>query len=78
MAMALMKEQQEMTAAGARLQMMVFSDACHAFTDPNAAASAMGRGGIAYDAIADHVSWAGTVALLEATIRRRGSGSGPQ
>jgi dienelactone hydrolase len=69
--------QQEMTAAGARFQLTVFSDACHAFTDPNAAASAMGRVGIAYDPIADRVSWAGTVALLEATIRRRGSGSSP-
>jgi hypothetical protein len=46
---------------------MVFSDACHAFTDPNAAA--MGREGIAYDAIADRVSWAGTLALLEAALR---------
>jgi dienelactone hydrolase len=70
--------QKEMTAAGARFQMTVFSDACHAFTDPNAAASAMGREGIAYDPIADHVSWAGTVALLDATIRRRASSPGPQ
>ena len=59
--------QQELAAAGARFQVMVFSDACHAFTDPNAAA--MGREGIAYDAIADRVSWAGTLALLEATLR---------
>jgi dienelactone hydrolase len=70
--------QQEMTAAGARLQTMVFSDACHAFTDPNAGAIAIGRNGIAYDPIADHVSWAGTVALLKATIGRRAGGTGPQ
>jgi dienelactone hydrolase len=69
--------QQEMAAAGARFQITVFSDACHAFTDPNAAAMAIGRAGIAYDRIADQVSWAGTVALLEATLRRRASGAGP-
>lgn len=67
--------QQELAAAGARFQVMVFNEACHAFTDPNAAA--MGRAGIAYDPIADHVSWAGTVALLEATIRSRANGPGP-
>jgi predicted methyltransferase len=58
--------QQEMTAAGARFQTTVFSEAAHALTDPNAAA--MGRPGIAYDPIADSVSWAGASALLEATI----------
>jgi dienelactone hydrolase len=57
---------QELTAANARFQLTVFDDACHAFTDPGA--NAMGRAGIAYDAIADRVSWAGTVALLEATL----------
>jgi dienelactone hydrolase len=67
--------QEEMTAAGAHLQIMVFSDAYHAFTDPNA--DAMGRAGIAYDPIADRVSWAGTIALLEATICRRGNDPGP-
>jgi dienelactone hydrolase len=67
--------QEEMAAAGARFQIMVFSEACHAFTDPNA--SAMGRDGIAYDPIADRVSWAGTIALLEATIGRRPNGPGP-
>jgi dienelactone hydrolase len=69
--------QQEMAAAGAHFQITVFSDACHAFTDPNAAALAIGRAGIAYDPIADQVSWAGAVALLEATLRRRASGAGP-
>jgi dienelactone hydrolase len=67
--------QQELTAAGARFQVMVFSEACHAFTDPNA--NAMGREGIAYDAIADHVSWAGAIALLEATISSRASRPSP-
>ncbi len=68
--------QQEMTAAGARFQITVFSDAAHSFTDPNA--GAMGREGIAYNRIADQVSWAGTVALLEATLRRHASGASPQ
>ena len=66
--------QQEMTAAGAHFQITVFSDACHAFTDPNASAVAKGREGIAYDPVADRVSWAGTVALLDQTIGHRGGG----
>jgi len=57
---------QELTSAGARHQITVFSEAYHAFTDPQA--DSMGRPGIAYDALADRVSWAGTLALLEATI----------
>ena len=61
--------QQELAAAGAHFQITVFNEACHSFTDPNA--NAMGRQGIAYDPIADRVSWAGTIALLEATIGRR-------
>lgn len=53
----------ELTAAGARHQITVFSGAQHAFTDPEA--GKMGREGIAYDPLADRVSWAGTLALLE-------------
>lgn len=53
----------ELSAAGARHQITVFSDAEHAFTDPEA--GKMGREGIAYDPLADRVSWAGTLALLE-------------
>ncbi len=60
--------QQELTAAGAHFQIMVFNDAFHAFTDPHA--GDMGRAGIAYDPIADHVSWAGTLALLKATLTK--------
>jgi dienelactone hydrolase len=56
----------ELTAAGAHFQIMEFSDAYHAFTDPNA--GEMGRPGIAYDPLAARVSWAGTLALLEATV----------
>jgi hypothetical protein len=53
----------------------VFNEACHAFTDPNA--GAMGREGVAYDAIADRVSWAGAIALLEVTLSRRANSRGP-
>jgi dienelactone hydrolase len=53
----------EMTAAEARWQVTLFGDAAHSFTDPEA--SAMNRPGIAYDALADRISWAGTVSLLQ-------------
>lgn len=53
----------ELDAAGAKHQVTVFNDVEHSFTDPDA--GKMGRPGIAYDALADRVSWAGTVALLE-------------
>jgi dienelactone hydrolase len=53
---------QEMIAAQARWQLTVFGDAEHSFTDPDA--DAMQRPGIAYNALADHTSWAGTLALL--------------
>ena len=56
----------ELTDAGVRYNVSVFGAAAHSFTDPNAAS--MGMPGIEYDAIADKVSWAGTLALLEATI----------
>jgi dienelactone hydrolase len=52
----------ELSAAGAAHQIMVFSDAAHAFTDPDAAA--LGLPGVEYHALADRVSWAGTLALL--------------
>lgn len=53
----------ELTAADARHQITVFSGVEHSFTDPEA--GKMGRPGIAYDLMADRVSWAGTLALLE-------------
>ena len=59
---------QELTNAGARYTITTFGAAAHSFTDPDAAA--MGMPGIAYNAIADRLSWAGTEALLEATLRR--------
>jgi dienelactone hydrolase len=57
---------QELSAAGARWQLTEFGSASHAFTEPKAAA--YGRPGIAYDAVADRMSWAGALALLDATI----------
>lgn len=56
----------ELIAAGAKYQITEFGEAGHAFTDPNAAVAA--RPGIAYHALSDAISWAGTVALLNATI----------
>lgn len=53
----------ELQAAGARHQVTVFGGVEHSFTDPDAAL--LKRPGIAYDALADRVSWAGTLALLE-------------
>lgn len=58
---------QELTAANARFQITEFSGVAHSFTDPDAAA--MGQEGIRYDAIADRVSWGGTMALLDAALR---------
>lgn len=57
---------QELRAAGARYQITLFGEAEHSFTDPDAARS--GRPGIAYHALSDALSWAGTLALLRATI----------
>lgn len=53
----------ELDAAGARHQITVFSEVEHSFTDPDA--GRMGRPGIAYDPLADRVSWAGTIAALD-------------
>jgi dienelactone hydrolase len=54
---------EELSAAGARYHVAEFSKVAHSFTDPDAAA--LGMPGIAYDAVADRVSWVGTLALLE-------------
>lgn len=53
----------EMGDAGVAHQVTIFSEAQHAFTDPDAASHA--REGIAYDALSEEISWAGTVALLK-------------
>ncbi len=52
----------EMIAAEASWQIAEFGKVAHGFTDPD---SEGGMPGIAYDAIADKTSWAGTLALLE-------------
>ncbi|WP_330255261.1 dienelactone hydrolase family protein [Nocardia sp. NBC_00565] len=57
---------QEMRKAGAPCDLTVFSTAGHGFTDPDA--GSMGRPGIAYDRVADHVSWSGTLALLDTVL----------
>lgn len=57
---------QELSNADAQFQITVFNDAYHAFTDPRV--NSMDRPGIAYNKIADRVSWAGTLALLETTL----------
>jgi dienelactone hydrolase len=57
----------ELTEAGASHHITVFAEAQHSFTDVSA--SKHGRPGIAYDAIAHRVSWAGTLALLETVLQ---------
>lgn len=58
----------ELAEAGARYQITVFGEAAHSFTDPDAAS--MGMEGIRYDAMADRMSWAGTLTLLEEVLGR--------
>lgn len=56
----------ELAAAGAKHSVTTFGEAAHGFTDPYIDETR--REGIAYHAIADKLSWAGTVALLEAVL----------
>ena len=56
---------QELIAAEAHWQIAVFGDAAHGFTDVNAEG---GMPGIEYNAMADKMSWAGTVALLQQVL----------
>ncbi|MCB2072219.1 MAG: dienelactone hydrolase family protein [Novosphingobium sp.] len=57
----------ELSAAGARYQIMEFAGVAHGFSDPSM--DDFGREGIRYDAVADRVSLAGTLALLDAVLR---------
>lgn len=57
----------EMATADASSQITVFANAAHGFTDRDAAA--LGRPGVAYDALADRVSWAGTLAMLDSVLQ---------
>jgi len=56
----------EMAGADVHHTITTFGEAQHGFTDP--AADRMGREGIAYHALADRLSWAGTVELLAAVF----------
>lgn len=56
----------EMAAANARYDITVFSEAYHAFTDPAANRSTVP--GLKHDAVAERVSWSGTLALLETVL----------
>ena len=56
----------ELCAAGADWQITEYGNAYHAFTEPDAASPDRGR---AYDPLADRVSWAGTLALLDALLK---------
>lgn len=57
----------ELEAADARYAMHVMAKVAHGFTDPHAVNH--GQPGIAYDAIADATSWAGTLALLGEVLK---------
>lgn len=56
----------ELEAAGASYQITTFGTVAHSFTDPRADSS--GREGIAYDAQAAAVAWAGTLGLFSHTL----------
>lgn len=56
----------EMEAAGIDYDLMVFGKAEHGFTDPDSAS--LKRPGISFEPLADKVSWAGALALLEAKL----------
>jgi dienelactone hydrolase len=55
----------ELSAAEAEFHIVEFAKVGHSFTNPDVPA---GMPGIAYDAVADAVSWAGTLALFETTL----------
>lgn len=59
---------EELTAAGARWHLTEFGNSYHAFTDPGADTPKAGR---QYDPSVDAVSWASTLALLDAAVRPR-------
>ncbi len=56
----------EMKSAQARWHLTVFSDASHSFTSQEDASTE--KEGMAYDALADAVSWAGTIATLKSVL----------
>ena len=58
---------EEMTNARANFHLTEFSNAYHAFTNPNPPGDV--EAGMQYDPLCDQVSWAGTVALLSHTLK---------
>jgi len=58
---------EEMIGAGALWQITEFGDAYHAFTDPEAGSQPVP--GLAYNPLADKLSWAGTLALLDSLVK---------
>lgn len=58
---------EEMIAAGALWQITEFGEVYHAFTDPEAGQQPVP--GLAYNPLAEKVSWAGTLALLESLVK---------
>jgi len=56
----------EMAAAGAPHTITLYGDAPHGFTDP--ASDSIPYDGIGYHPLADRLSWAGTIALLDALL----------
>lgn len=63
----------ELDAAGADYQITLFAKAQHSFMDPDHDGFAEG---IAYDPVAHRIAWAGTLALLEETVRGPSSAPG--
>lgn len=53
-------------SAGAKVQVVVYPNAKHSFTNPDAARA--GMEGLAYDADADHASWAAAMQLFRAAF----------
>ena len=58
---------EELIAGGAHWQITEFGEVYHAFTDPEADKQPVP--GLAYNPLADKVSWAGTLALLESLVK---------
>lgn len=56
----------ELSAAEAEFHIVEFARVGHSFTNPDATGEVPG---LAYDAVADAVSWAGTLALFETRLR---------
>ncbi len=59
---------EELITGGALWQITEFGEVYHAFTDPDANTTPIP--GLAYDPLADKISWAGTLALLETLVKQ--------